>query len=107
MDPIGFAFQMMIWLFRGLLWLFMAFLKTVPHGIKYGWIFVFLGGVGAVVICMYADEGLISWATAYFVSFLSVSVGIAGMVLKLRWNKKRKLENTEVPINPNIPDDLR
>jgi len=88
------------------LWsLIVGFVKLIPHGIKYGWIFVVAGIVCALFVRDAAWYNRITPGMAVFLYILSIGGGISLMVLKLWWNKRQTIINKPVSIKKDVHSD--
>jgi len=85
--------------------LLVGFIKLLPHGFKYGWVFLLAGIVGALFVRDAAFWGQISAEMAVFLYILSIGSGIALMALKLWWNKKQ--QEVPEPIDKEVSSEYR
>ena len=88
------------------LWsLIVGFFKLLPHGFKYGWLFLLAGIIGAVAAINARDSGAITDVVMGLLCVLSVGGGIALMCLKLWWNSQQAKEPT--PFEDEVSQEYR
>ena len=94
--------------------LFKILSKIIPPSIKYGFIFPLLAVIGSLILFSYANYGSIPYWLAILLTVILGAAGIAGMVLKLRWNARRNhryepfgvVVSTELYSEDDLPDDM-